>query len=194
MIVAIVLSAGESSRMGSPKALLPIDGKTFIEAIVASLKKTRVDKIIVVLGHNGEELRPKVESLGVTVVMNPDYKKGQLSSLIAAVRSIESAPAAILIHLVDHPYINPSLVDKMIDRFYESNKLIVVPTYKGKRGHPVLLSAKLFPELLAAPLDQGAKAVVRTHSKDTLELDTDDEGILIDIDTPDEYQKHLRTK
>jgi molybdenum cofactor cytidylyltransferase len=197
MIAAIVLSAGESSRMGSPKALLGIDGETFIEAIVSSLKETRVGKILVVLGHNAEQLRPKVESLGVTVVVNPDYKKGQLSSLIAAVRSLETGTAgveAILIHLVDHPCVNPSVVNEMIDRFYASKKLIIIPTYKGKRGHPVLLSNRLFPELLSAPVDQGAKVVVRGHPEDTLELATEDEGVIIDIDTPEEYRKHLGRK
>jgi molybdenum cofactor cytidylyltransferase len=197
MIAAIVLSAGESSRMGSPKALLGIDGETFIEAIVSSLKETRVGKILVVLGHNAEQLRPKVESLGVTVVVNPDYKKGQLSSLIAGVRSLETGTAgveAILIHLVDHPCVNPSVVNEMIDRFYASKKLIIIPTYKGKRGHPVLLSNRLFPELLSAPVDQGAKVVVRGHPEDTLELATEDEGVIIDIDTPEEYRKHLGRK
>lgn len=197
MIAAIVLSAGESSRMGSPKALLGIDGETFIEAIVSSLKETRVGKILVVLGHNAEQLRPKVESLGVTVVVNPDYKKGQLSSLIAGVRSLETGTAgveAILIHLVDHPCVNPSVVNEMIDRFYVSKKLIIIPTYKGKRGHPVLLSNRLFPELLSAPVDQGAKFVVRGHPEDTLELATEDEGVIIDIDTPEEYRKHLGRK
>ncbi|HEV8342345.1 MAG TPA: nucleotidyltransferase family protein [Candidatus Binatia bacterium] len=197
MIAAIVLSAGESSRMGSPKALLGIDGKTFIEAIVSSLRETRVGKILVVLGHNAEQLRPKVEPLGVTVVVNPDYKKGQLSSLIAAVRSLETGTAgveAILIHLVDHPCINPSVVNEMIDRFYASKKLIIIPTYKGKRGHPVLLSSRLFPELLSAPVAQGAKVVVRGHPEDTLELATEDEGVIIDVDTPEEYRKHLGRK
>jgi molybdenum cofactor cytidylyltransferase len=79
----------------------------------------------------------------------------------------------------------------MIDRFYESKKLIVIPTHKGKRGHPVLLSSRLFSELLNAPLDQGAKAVVRAHRDETLELETDDEGVIIDIDTPDEYRQNV---
>jgi molybdenum cofactor cytidylyltransferase len=197
MISAVILSAGESSRMGQPKALLPIDGVRFIERIVATLKSTRVDEIIAVLGHNAEEMRQKVSDLPVKIVVNPDYKQGQLSSLIAAIRSIESGENhhrvdAILVHLVDHPYINVDLVNLMIDRFYETKQLIVVPRYRGRRGHPVIFSRALFAELLAAPLDQGAKTVVHAHRDQTLEIDTEDEGVTIDIDTPDEYRKHIK--
>jgi molybdenum cofactor cytidylyltransferase len=192
MIAAVILSAGESSRMGRPKALLPIEGVRFIEKIVTSLKSSKVGDILVVLGHDAEELRQKIADLPIEVVINPDYKRGQLSSLVAAIRSLDSSPNAenmdgILVHLVDHPYINPTLVDLMIDRFYETKALIVVPRYRGRRGHPVVFSRALFSELLDAPLDQGAKAVVHAHRKDTLEIETEDEGITIDIDTPEEY-------
>ena len=199
MIIAVILSAGESSRMGRPKALLPIDGVRFIEKIVTALKSTRVNEIIAVLGHNAEEMRQKVSDLPVKIVLNPDYKQGQLSSLIAAIRNIESGENhhrvdAILVHLVDHPYINADLVNVMIDRFYETKKLIVVPRHQGRRGHPVIFSRALFNELLAAPLDQGAKTVVRAHRDQTLEIDTDDAGVIVDIDTPEEYQKHVKGK
>jgi molybdenum cofactor cytidylyltransferase len=199
MIIAVILSAGESSRMGRPKALLPIDGVRFIEKIVTALKSTRVNEIIAVLGHNAEEMRQKVSDLPVKIVLNPDYKQGQLSSLIAAIRNIESGENhsrvdAILVHLVDHPYINADLVNLMIDRFYETKKLIVVPRHQGRRGHPVIFSRALFPELLAAPIDQGAKTVVHAHRDQTLEIDTDDAGVTVDIDTPEEYQRHVKGK
>jgi molybdenum cofactor cytidylyltransferase len=197
MIVAVILSAGESSRMGRPKALLPIDGVRFIEKIVTALKATRVGRIVVVLGHNAAELRQKITDLPVDLVINPDYKRGQLTSLLAAIHSIEADKDAervdgILVHLVDHPYISADLVDLMIERFYETKKLIVVPRYQNRRGHPVIFSRALFRELLAAPLDQGAKAVVHAHRNDTLEIDTNDEGAIIDIDTPEEYRHHVK--
>jgi molybdenum cofactor cytidylyltransferase len=183
--------------MGRPKALLPIEGVRFIEKIVNALKSTRVGKTIIVLGHNAEEVRRKIADLSVDVVINPDYKQGQLSSLMAAVRSIASSADAgdadgILVHLVDHPYISPDLVNLMIERFYESKKLIVIPRYRERRGHPVILSKLLFEELLATPLDQGAKAVVHAHSSETLDIVTDDEGVTIDIDTPEEYRRHVQ--
>ena len=197
MIVAVILSAGESSRMGRPKALLPIDGVRFIEKIVTSLQATRVGQIIAVLGHNAEEMRQKISDLPVSIVINSNYKQGQLSSLVAAIRSIQSSKNSVdgmLVHLVDHPYITAQLVDAMIERFYETKKLIVVPRYRGRRGHPVIFSSALFAEMLAAPVDQGAKAVVHAHRDETLEIDTGDQGVTIDIDTPDEYREHVKGK
>mgnify|MGYP003578868653 FL=1 len=194
MIGAVILSAGESSRMGRPKALLPIGGQTFIEKIVGTLNATPVGKIIVVLGHNAVDLRQRIEHLPVEILVNPDYQLGQLSSLQVAVRRLqaENDCDGMLVHLVDHPYIERSLVDEMVRRFYESKKFIVVPSCGGKRGHPVIFSRALFGELLGAPMDQGAKAVVNAHREDTLEIATDYEGIPVDIDTPEIYKKHVQ--
>lgn len=195
MIVAVILSAGESSRMGRPKALLPIDGVRFVEKIVSTLKSTDVGNIIVVLGHNAEAIRRKISDLPVTILINHDYKQGQLSSLQVAIRHLESSGSpvdGILVHLVDHPYIEAKLVNLMIDRFYETKKLIVVPRFQDRRGHPVIFARALFSELLAAGTDQGAKPVVHAHRDDTLEIDTDDKGVLIDIDTPEEYRLHVK--
>ena len=194
MIVAVVLSAGESSRMGRPKALLPVDGETFIEKIVGALARTRVGKIIVVLGHDAETLKRRLEHLAVAFLVNADYKSGQLSSLQTAVRRLQSDRECdgMLVHLVDHPYISSTLVDVMIEQFYVAKKLIVVPRCQGKRGHPVIFSRALFAELLNAPLDQGAKAVVNAHRNETLEIETDDPGIAVDIDTPELYRQHVK--
>lgn len=194
MIVAVVLSAGESSRMGRPKALLPIDGQTFIERIVGALKQTAAAKLIVVLGHNADELKGRIAHLPVEVLINHDYKLGQLSSLQIAVRSLQTRADCdgMLVHLVDHPYLNPALVDEMIRRFYESKKLIVVPRCGGTRGHPVIFSRELFDELLNAPMDQGAKTIVNAHRGETLEIETDEAGIIVDIDTPELYRQHVK--
>ena len=194
MIVAVVLAAGESSRMGRPKALLPIDGQTFIERIVAALKQTQVGKIIVILGHNASELEAKISHLPVQILINTDYKQGQLSSLQLAVRELQADNDCdgMLVHLVDHPYLAPALVQEMIRRFYETEKRIIVPKFHGKRGHPVIFSNALFGELLSAPMDEGAKAVVNAHRAETLEIETQEEGIAVDIDTPELYQRHVR--
>jgi molybdenum cofactor cytidylyltransferase len=193
MIAAVVLSAGESRRMGRPKALLPIGEFSFLERIVKSLQAARVEKIIVVLGHNAADIAARIAHLPVTIVVNPDYAQGQLSSLIAAIRALAGENVdGILVHLVDHPFLNADLVTRMIEEFYRSKKLIVAPKYKGRRGHPVIFSRRLFGELLAAPLDQGAKSVVHAHAAETLEIDTDEEGITFDIDTPEDYRRHVR--
>ncbi|OGQ82820.1 MAG: hypothetical protein A3F90_04570 [Deltaproteobacteria bacterium RIFCSPLOWO2_12_FULL_60_19] len=192
MIVAIVLSAGESRRMGRPKALLPIGGVTFLEQIVSAVKSSRVGEIIVVLGHNAEAIRSKIGDLPARFVINPDYARGQLSSLHVAIHALDAEKVdGILVHLVDQPFLDSALVNRMIEKFYESKKAIVVPAYKGRRGHPVLFSKRLFQELLDAPLDQGAKAVVQAHPEETLEIETDDERVALDIDTPEEYRRHI---
>ena len=194
MIVAVVLSAGESSRMGRPKALLPIDGQTFIERIVAALKQAKVGKIIVILGHNARELQSKISHLPVEILINTDYKLGQLSSLQLAVRYLQPDLDCdgMLVHLIDHPYLAPALVEEMIRRFYETKKRIIVPIFHGKRGHPVIFSNALFDEILSAPTEEGAKAVVNAHRAETLEIETEEDGIAVDIDTPELYQQHVR--
>ncbi len=196
MIAAIVLSAGESSRMGRPKALLSLEGASFIERIVSVFNASKVGKIVVVLGHHAKEIRPRIQQLPIDIVVNKDYARGQLSSLIVALQSLEAGISkeevdGVFVHLVDHPYLNRSLIDDMIEKFYVSKKLIVVPRYRGQRGHPVLIGSRLFPELFSAPLDQGAKGVVRAHRDETLEIETEDRGVVIDIDTPEEYRKQL---
>ena len=194
MISAVILSAGESSRMGRPKALLPIDGQTFIERIVAALKQGGIESIVVVLGFNGEDLRRQIAHLAVEILINPDYQMGQLSSLQVAIRHLQTVKncCGMMVHLVDHPYIDAKLVQLMLQRFDESKASIVVPRHQGKRGHPVIFSSSLFAELLGAPMDQGAKAVVNGHRDDTLEIDTDDIGITLDIDTPELYRQHVK--
>ena len=194
MIIGVVLSAGESSRMGRPKALLPIEGQRFIERIIRVLGLSTVARTIVVLGHHADQLRGQLEQLPVEFVINPDYHSGQLSSLQAAIRHIKNDDRCdgILVHLVDHPFIDVALVDKLIEGFFDTKKLIVVPRYKEKRGHPVIFSRELFDELLNAPVDQGAKAVVNAHRQDTLQIDWQDEGITLDIDTPELYRQHVR--
>jgi len=194
MIVAVILSAGESSRMGRPKALLPIGGQNFIEKIVGALKQSGIERVVVVLGFNADEMRRQVEHLPVEIIVNPDYQQGQLSSLQAAIRHLQTTASCdgMLVHLVDHPYIDSKLVRLMIERFGDSDNVIVVPRHQGKRGHPVIFSKELFQELLDAPLDQGAKAVVNAHRGETLEIDTEDVGITLDIDTPELYRQHVK--
>jgi molybdenum cofactor cytidylyltransferase len=194
MIVAVILSAGESSRMGRPKALLTIDGETFIEHIVAALRRSGLERVVVVLGFNAEELRRKIEHLPVEIVVNPNFREGQLSSLQVAIRHLEqdSDCDGMLVHLVDHPYIDSTLVRNMIQKFAGGQKLIVVPRHHGKRGHPVIFARALFVELLNAPPELGAKAVLHAHQVDTLEIDTEDIGITIDIDTPELYRQHVK--
>lgn len=197
MIVAIILAAGESRRMGVPKPLLAFDGKTFLEHIVSVLETTQVGRIKVVLGHEAERVLRQTHLDRADVVLNDGYQNGQLSSLIEGIRSLGddlSQVDAILVCLVDHPLISAALVDAMIDHFYRTGKPIVIPKCQGRRGHPVLFAKPLFAELLSAPLNAGAKAVVQNHASDLLELETDDAGILFDVDTPELYEALRKLK
>jgi len=183
MIEAIILAAGKSQRMGSPKALLPCPEGTFIERIIAMLKQSTVDRITTVLGHEAGRIQSGADLSATRVVINGQYELGQLSSLQAALRGVPDDTDAILMCLVDQPFVKTETVDSLIEAFRRTSAPIVLPTYKGKRGHPVLFARPLFEELLAAPLDIGARHVVRTHTNEIVEVAADDPGTTIAIHT-----------
>ena len=188
----VILAAGESSRMGSPKALLPYRGTTFLEHLAGLLSRfspERLDPVLLVLGHDADRIHQSVDlAAGVRVLVNPQYRLGQLSSLQAAVRSLAgSAATGLLVAPVDHPCIGPEVVEALLAVFAEENPEVAVPTFGGRRGHPVVFSARLFPELLEAPLEQGARAVVRRQA--VREVPVSEAGILADIDDPEVYER-----
>jgi molybdenum cofactor cytidylyltransferase len=187
-VAAVVLAAGQSRRMGFPKALLPIDDHTFVQHVVATLAASRVAASYVVLGCDHQRIVAEVDLAPAQVVLNPDWEQGQLSSLVAGLRALPAGEYdAALMALVDHPLIDLAVVDAIIAAFEQTGQPIVLPVHDGRRGHPVLFAARLFPELLAAPADQGARAVVRTHASEVLEVPAAAPGILADIDTPQLY-------
>jgi molybdenum cofactor cytidylyltransferase len=194
-IAGIILAAGESARMGQDKALLPWGTTTFLGHLLDSLRKTRVGLIRVVLGANAPAVRGKIEFGIAEMVVNPHWAQGQLSSLI---RGLDSLPAGMVegavVCLVDHPCISSRLIDSLLEGFNQSGKLIILPTYQGRRGHPVLFSARLFGELRAAPLEVGARHVVRRHPDDILEVATEEEGVVLNINDRESYEKILRMK
>lgn len=193
MINAIVLAAGESKRMGKPKPLLRFNDKTFLDQIISVLRLSDADRITVVLGAEAETIRRSVDLSGTNVVINKDYAKGQLSSLIAAIEQTPEDTDAILVCLVDAPFITKEVVTKIIGKFKETNNPIIVPVFNKERGHPTLFSRSLFAELLSAPEDQGARYVLYSHEAEVLEVETSENGILIGIDTPDDYRHHFET-
>ena len=191
MINAIILAAGESKRMGKPKPLLRFNDKTFLDQMISVLKLSDADRITVVLGAEAETIKKSVDLSGTYVVINKDYQKGQLSSLIAAIEQTPQETNAILVCLVDTPLITAEVVNKIISKFKETNNPIIVPVFNKKRGHPVLFSSSLFNELLNAPQEQGARYVVYSNEEKVLELETSEGGILTGIDTPDDYKFHF---
>jgi molybdenum cofactor cytidylyltransferase len=191
MINAIVLAGGESKRMGRPKALLRFAGETFLEHIVSVLKDCPVDVIMVVLGADAETIKEHVDLSGVDVVINKRYKDGQLSSLIAGIENVPRETEGILICLVDMPFITEKVVSRIVAEFKATHRPIVQPVFGGKRGHPVLFSKLLFDELRNAPADQGARYVIHSNEDKVIEVQAPDDGILISINTLEDYKLHF---
>lgn len=174
--------------MGFPKALLPYQGCTFLERL-AGLLAPRVLPLIVVLGHDAERISSAVKlPAGTRVLVNSDYRLGQLSSLQTAIRTLGgSGVAGLLLAPVDHPCVAEETIVALLRLFAAQEPAVAAPTHGGRRGHPVIFSSRLFDELLAAPLDQGARAVVHRHL--VREVPVDDAGILADIDDPEIYRR-----
>ena len=191
LLAAVILSAGASSRMGRPKALIPYREGTFLQHLLEVTRHPRIGVTRVVLGAGAEEIRSAAKLDPSIVVINSEWEKGQLSSICAGVRSLaEFETDGMVLCPVDHPLVSRALVGELIEEFYKSGKLIVLPVYNGRRGHPVIFSSALYGELLAAPSEKGARAVVWAHAADVLEVPTEEEGILLNINNPD-MLKHV---
>ncbi|MGH9319938.1 MAG: nucleotidyltransferase family protein [Vicinamibacteria bacterium] len=197
MIAAIILAAGESRRMGFPKALLPYpldDGSetTFLEHLLAVVNESRAAPIVVVLGHEAEHIRSSIASSSwgrARPVMNERYREGMLSSLRAGLDAADEPEVhGVLVLPVDHPDARTGIADRLIARFEETKRPVVIPVFQGRRGHPVLFSRAVFDELRRAPDGVGARQVVWDHQGDLLEVEVSDPGIRRDVDTPGDYR------
>ena len=192
MLAAVILAAGESRRMGSPKALLPHQGRPFLRHLLDITRHPKIGLTRVVLGANAEEILSRLELDPAIVVINENWTEGQLSSIHAALRSLPAgATDGMVLCLVDHPLISANLISELIEQFYATGKPIVVPRYQGRRGHPVIFSRTLYAELLAAPLDIGARAVVRAHASEVHEVPTIEEGVVLNLNDPDTLRRAL---
>jgi molybdenum cofactor cytidylyltransferase len=203
VLAAVILSGGESRRMGSPKALIPYRGRTFLEHLLDVAKHPKISPTVVVLGPHADPIRKQVALDAVNVVINQEWEKGQLSSIQAAVRHLllDDASDGFLLFLVDHPFVSAELVDQLASEFYRSDegrsgngrsgKAIVLPAFHGKRGHPVIFARRLYEELLAAPLDKGARTVVWAHADEVLEVPTEEEGVVLNVNDPETLRKTI---
>ncbi|MEX0979610.1 MAG: nucleotidyltransferase family protein [Gemmatimonadota bacterium] len=212
MIAGIVPASGASSRMGSPKALLDAGGRSFLERVVGALATGGCSPVLVVVRDARSPVAAMARKVGAEVVENPDPSEGPIGSLRRALEALSAGDTdACVLHPVDHPLVRGETVAALVRAFREASAStaptpkaeasasmapadpppIVVPTLDGKRGHPVLFSARVFPELMEDGLEEGARTVVHRHLDSLLEVPVRDEGILVDIDTLPEYRRRF---
>jgi molybdenum cofactor cytidylyltransferase len=194
-VSAILLSAGSSQRMGTPKALLKIGDKTFLQHLVDAVQGAGIKDVHIVLGAEAETLQSQLSWYHGNVVVNADWQSGQLSSILTGINSLNvETCSGVLICPVDHPLVTSLVIKGLVRAFEDSKKHIVVPTYQGHRGHPIVLSKVLFQEINDAPAEIGLRNVVHAHEGDIREVAIEEQGVLINIDTPDDYQKYIASK
>jgi molybdenum cofactor cytidylyltransferase len=190
MLTAVILAAGESKRMGSPKALLLHHHRTFLQHLLDVTVHPQISKRRIVLGAGAEDIIERAGIDRAATVVNPDWENGQLSSIQAALRSLSAEPTdGVLLCLVDQPLITSTLVNSLVGAFYRSGKAIVLPSYHGRRGHPVIFASKLFDELLAASAETGARAVVWNHPAEVEEVSTEEEGAVLNLNDPATFRR-----
>lgn len=192
MLAGILLAAGESSRMeGAFKPLLKWGTRTVIGECIYQLRNSKLDEIFVVLGHREFDVRTRNANAGVQYVINEDYRKGMLSSIKAGWTQIAPATAGVLIALVDQPMVTTVVINQLIAAFNEGKQPIVIPTYLGKPGHPLILSSEFEDELMQLPDDEpaGLRALIDRHRDDVLEVPVASPAILEDIDRPEDYAR-----
>jgi molybdenum cofactor cytidylyltransferase len=191
MICAIILAAGLSSRMGVQKLLLPFGGKTVIGHIVDQLLVSSIDEIHVVVGHNADQIFAELSGRAISIVNNPDYKSGMLSSVRCGLKSLPEKCRVVMVVLGDQPSISTELIDQMLKSFAATEKDILVPLYQGKRGHPILFSVKYRDEIMMHYDDMGLRGLMHEHSEEVFELEVPTASVLCDMDYPEDYRREL---
>lgn len=192
---AVILAAGLSSRMGSPKQLLPYGEASVLQTVVGVLSACGLEGIHAVLGHRRGEIAASLADLPVNCVENAHFREGMFSSVLAGMAALPDSAEGMMLVLGDQPQIRTGVVRSVLEAFATSGKGIVVPVYEGRRGHPIILDLATYrPEILRADPEKGLKPVVRGHPDDTLELPVDDPGILRDIDTRADYLAELERR
>jgi len=192
-VVGLLLAAGLSVRMGTPKPLLPWCDSTLIEYQVAQLRAAGAGEIIVVLGHEAGVVEPYAERVGARVVLNPDYREGRANSLRAGAGAVQASCDALVVLNVDQP--RPSeIIAGLLEQHQARQDLITVPIYRGQRGHPLVLDASLLQELRNVQENtQGLRAVIARNQSNVGERAFDSSLVLLDINTPADYKAAKRT-
>jgi len=191
MICAIVLAAGRSRRMGVQKLLLPFGSKTVITYIVDQLTASFVDEVHVVVGCQGKRVSRELSGRPVSIVNNSNYKSGMLFSVRCGLNAMAQQCRVVLVVLGDQPSVTTKLIDQMLQAFAFTEKQILIPLYKGKRGHPIMFSAAYREEILTQYDNVGLRGLLHAHEEDIFELPVTASGVLSDMDYPQDYQREL---
>ena len=194
-LAGVVLAAGRSARMGSPKALLDFLGLPFVVRILQALEALEVKTRVVVLGPDAARIQPVLASNDCMIVENPAPDTGPIESLRIALRAVQPLQlGAILVWPVDLPHVRVTTVDRVLDAHRRTKASIVVPTFGERRGHPVIWGAALFEELLKSEKaeEDGARAVLRAHEDDIVHVPVDDPAVIDAVNTPQDYERLVR--
>jgi molybdenum cofactor cytidylyltransferase len=186
-VAAIVLAAGCATRMGSQKVLLELEGRSLVQRVVDAALGSQATRTIVVVGYEAGPVTDDLADRPVTVVVNPGYATGMSTSLQAGVRAAGVCDAAIFL-LGDQPYVTSTLLDQLIERFAETGKAVVRPLAGARPANPVLLSAALFSEILEQRGDVGGREIVERHPFEVSLVPLADLGVVVDIDSPADYE------
>ncbi|MFW2365112.1 MAG: nucleotidyltransferase family protein [Desulforhopalus sp.] len=188
---AVILAAGSSLRMGTPKQLLKVQGSTMLDHAIRAALGAGLDPPVVVLGAHREMILEGIKLAGsCEIVINRQYGLGQASSLVAGVQHIMGSCDAAVFLLADQPFVGAKLIAAMMGRFCESEADLLYPTYKKQRGNPVIIGKHLFPRLLTANGDAGARFLFNDKTLNILAYTTKDKSVIVDIDTPEDFQAH----
>ena len=177
--------------MGRPKALLRVNGETFVRRTIRALRAGGCEPVCVVVAEGEGSLAAEAEAAGASVLLNPAPGEGPITSLRVALAVLGDSVAGFAYLPVDHPMVRSDTVAKLLDAARASDALLTVPMYEGKRGHPAVFGRALFVELADPALQGGARTVVHRHLLEALLVEVDDAGVLTDIDTPEAYAAAL---
>ncbi|MGD0060783.1 MAG: nucleotidyltransferase family protein [Verrucomicrobiia bacterium] len=191
MNVAIILAAGESRRMGQPKQLLPFAGQTMLECVIDAFQSPRVDEIRVVLGYKADEIGATIAHAPCQIVNNERYQQGMFTSMQAGLRDLPKKTKMVMIAVCDQPRLKRETVETLIEMFEKERHKILIPSYNGRQGHPPLLRAEYAKEIVSMDESLTLKHFYAKHADDIARLVVADEGVLIDIDDRETYEREL---
>jgi CTP:molybdopterin cytidylyltransferase MocA len=192
-IAALILAAGRSTRMGTFKPLMPLGSQTVLERLINLYRSAGISDMLVVLGHQAADALGVLKKQGISWTINEQYDQGMFSSIQAGVKNLHPDCKVFFLHPADIPLVRPETINRLIDIRCEKKASIYYPRHEGRRGHPPLISAALIPAVLAFDEPGGMRALLSRYNGEALNIDCHDPGILMDIDTPEHYEKALRT-